>query len=366
MKSPDSNKIRLVLFVIVVGIIACYGSAKADFTFGEPVNLGQPINSGGSDHSACISTDGLSLYFTRGEGESEGEIWESCWVTSRINTEKVWGPPSNMGPTVNSPNFDGGPCTSADGLSLYFFSDRPGGLGAGDLWVSTRATVDDSWGSPIILEAIVNSAFDEYAPSISADGLELYFTSDRPGGSGNWDLWVTTRVTTNDNWQTPTNLGPTINSSAQDNWPGISPDGLVLFFGSNRSGGAGSWDLYMVRRSTREDPWGPPMNLGSEVNSTTWETGPKVSPDGSMLCFQSPRPGGFGSVDIWQAPIEPVVDLNSDGIVDSSDMCIIVDHWGTDEPLCDIGPMPWGDGIVDVQDLIVLAEHLFEEIPPAK
>ncbi len=60
--------------------------------------------------------------------------------------------------------------------------------------------------------------------------------------------------------------------------------------------------------------------------------------------------------------IIPVVDLNGDGIVDSADMCIMVDHWGTDEPLCDIGPMPWGDGIVNVQDLIVLAEHLFEDV----
>ena len=64
---------------------------------------------------------------------------------------------------------------------------------------------------------------------------------------------------------------------------------------------------------------------------------------------------------MWQSTITPIVDLNSDGIVDSADMCIMVDHWGTNEPLCDIGPMPWGDGIVDVQDLIVLAEHLFEE-----
>jgi hypothetical protein len=361
MKSSNINKIRLVLVVIVVVFIDSFGGAKADFTFGEPVNLGQPINSGGSDHSACISADGLYLYFTR--GEVAGEIWEACWVTSRITSENVWGPPSNMGPTVNSPNFDGGPSIAADGLSLYFFSTRPGGFGAGDLWVTTRATVDDSWNSPNILEAIVNSAFDEYAPCISADGLELYFTSDRPGGSGNWDLWVTTRTTTDDNWGEPVNLGSKINTSAQDNWPGISPDGLVLFFGSNRSGGVGSWDLYMARRATTKDPWGTPINLGSGVNSTTWETGPKVSPDGSMLCFQSPRPGGFGSVDIWQVSIEPVVDLNSDGIVDSSDMCIIVDQWGTDEPLCDIGPMPWGDGIVDVQDLIVLAEHLFEEIP---
>jgi hypothetical protein len=68
------------------------------------------------------------------------------------------------------------------------------------------------------------------------------------------------------------------------------------------------------------------------------------------------------NVMIGQPPIIPIVDFNGDGIVDADDMCIMVDYWGTDEPLCDICPMPWGDGIVDVQDLIVLAEHLFEEV----
>ena len=83
-----------------------------------------------------------------------------------------------------------------------------------------------------------------------------------------------------------------------------------------------------------------------------------------MLYFTSDRPGGYGNEDLWKAPIIPIVDLNTDGIVDASDMCIVVENWGTDNQLCDIGPMPWGDGIVDVEDLIVLAEHLFEEFPP--
>ena len=61
-----------------------------------------------------------------------------------------------------------------------------------------------------------------------------------------------------------------------------------------------------------------------------------------------------------------IIDLNNDGIVDSTDMAIMVDHWGTDNSLRDIGPMPWGDGVVDVEDLIVLAEHLFEEFPPTQ
>jgi len=89
---------------------------------------------------------------------------------------------------------------------------------------------------------------------------------------------------------------------------------------------------------------------------------PSLSPDQKTL-YVGIEGGGW---DVYEVPIVPIVDLNSDGIVDAADMCIIVDHWGTDEPLCDIGPMPWGDGIVDVQDLVVLAEHLFEEIPPVE
>ena len=88
------------------------------------------------------------------------------------------------------------------------------------------------------------------------------------------------------------------------------------------------------------------------------------SHDGSTLYFCSTRSGNLGGHygDMYQAPIIPIVDLNSDGIVDALDMCIIVDHWGEDYPLCDIGPTPLGDGIVDDQDLIVLAEHLFEAV----
>ena len=113
-------------------------------------------------------------------------------------------------------------------------------------------------------------------------------------------------------------------------------------------------------RPTIDDPWGEPINLGATVNNPGGGADPDISADGLTLYFGSvDRPGGYGDFDLWKAPIIPVVDLNGDGIVDSADMCIVVDYWGTDEPLCDVGPMPWGDGIVDVQDLKVLADHLF-------
>jgi Tol biopolymer transport system component/tetratricopeptide (TPR) repeat protein len=330
----------------------------ADFTFGEPINLGPAINSAGLDAAPSITADALEFYFHRfANGVAD------IWVARRETPDSEWGSASKLGPPINTDD-NGTPCISADGLSLYF--SQPSGYGSYDLWVTTRSTVDENWSAPVNLGATVNSASEEWHPTISTDGLELYFTSNRPGGHGSFDIWVSTRATTSDPWGTPVNLGPTLNTSASDEWTGISPDGLLLFFDSDRPGGLGRWDLYVARRTTREDPWGPPMNLGPVVNSASWEAGTRVSPDGSMLYFQCSHPGGFGASDIWQAPIIPIVDFNSDGIVDAADVCIMVEHWLTDYPLCDIGPMPWGDGIVDVQDLIVLAEHLFEEIPPVE
>ena len=105
------------------------------------------------------------------------------------------------------------------------------------------------------------------------------------------------------------------------------------------------------------------MRLG--ISGTGNFFSPTLSPDGSTLYFQAENAwGGYGKNDFWQVKFIPIVDFNGDGIVDADDMCIMVDHWGENYSLCDIGPSPLGDGIVDVQDLIVLAEHLFEEVFP--
>ena len=365
MKWLNGYRMRLVLIGFVsVFVLGGGGRLKADFIFGEPTNLGQVVNSSGTDSAPCISPDGLSLYFHSIRAGGFG--LRDLWVTARERTGDPWGEPVNLGPVVNSSAKDAQPSLSTDILTLFFHSLRPGGSGGADLWVTRRPTIFDSWATPVNLGPTVNSPYRDAAPSISADNLELYFLSDRPGGFGSNDIYVSTRATMDEPWGEPVNLGPVVNSSASDNHPSVSSDGLSLFFGSTRSGGYGGYDLWVTTRKTRNEPWGEPVNLGSTVNSSTGDGASNISADGLTLFFQATRPGGFGDLDIWQAPIIPIVDLNADGIVDSADMCIIVDHWGTDEPLCDIGPMPWGDGIVDVQDLIVLAEHLFEEFPPVE
>jgi len=147
-----------------------------------------------------------------------------------------------------------------------------------------------------------------------------------------------------------------VNSPSWDSGPDISSDGLKLFFDSTRPGGYGSTDIWVTSRATTDDPWGVPVNIGPIVNTSNDDHTACISADGSILYF-------YSNNYLRQAPIEPVVDFNGDGIVDALDICIMADHWHTDYQLCDIGPMPWGDGIVDVQDLIVLVEHLFEGIP---
>ena len=353
----------LVVFVAAI-VLSSGGKAKADFTFGTPTNLGPTVNSSSGDWSPSISADGLTLYFNSNRPGGYGDY--DLWVTKRPTVSDPWGTPVNLGPAVNSSAWEAFPSISADGLSLFFESPRTGGYGSFDLWVTTRATKDDDWGTPVNLGPSVNSSSSDATPGISADGLSLFFESTRSGGYGNFDLWVTTRTTPDADWSAPVNLGATVNSSAWDGGPRISADGLALFFMSRRTGGSGNYDLWITTRETTNDDWGIPINLGPTVNNSAGEVPGSISADGLLLFFDSDQPGGVGGVDMWQVPIEPVVDLNGDGIVDSADMCIMVDHWGTDEPLCDVGPMPWGDGIVDVQDLIVLAEHLFEEIPPAE
>ncbi|MFC1793659.1 hypothetical protein ACFL3Q_08755 [Planctomycetota bacterium] len=350
--------ISLVL-IVALGLVA--EVAIADYTFSEPVNLGSPVNSTAIDYGANPSADGLSLYFCSNRSGSYGHGPCDLWLATRPTINDPWQTPENLGPVVNGSAWDSGPSISADGLSLYFESNRSG---IWDIWVTTRETKDADWGEPVNLGPTFNSPTPDLGPSISADGLSLFFDSGRDGGYGMGDIWVARRATIDEPWEQPINMGLPVNTSDFDVQASMATDGLALFFSSNRSGNI---DLWYTTRAATSDTWEAPINLGNTVNSSVAENYPKISADGKTLYFSTEElPGGLGSNDQWQVSIEPVVDLNGDGIVDSADMCIMIGYWGTDESLCDIGPMPWGDGIVDVKDLIVLADHLFEEYPPVE
>ncbi len=351
MKWFGGSNIAAALIGFCVLSLVGGGNAEADFIWGTPTNLGPIVNTGSRDARPDISADGLAVYFN--SDRSGGYGGHDLYVTTRATTDDDWGPPVNLGPNVNSSATDNEPDISADGLTLYFSS-------GGEIWVATRTTTEDDWGPRVKLGPTVNSSGSNYGPSISADGLELFFTSGRPGGYGDSDLWVTTRETTQDEWGEPVNLGPKINSSVQDQSPSISSDGLMLFFDCGPDE-AGDWDLWVTRRATKSDPWGEPVNLGPAVNSSSWDCAPSVSDDGSTLVFWSSRPGGYGSSDVWQAPIIPIVNFNGDETVDIKDLLILIESWGQNDPAVDIGPTPLGDGIVDAADLEVFMAYWGQE-----
>ena len=267
--------------------------------FGTPENLGPVINTQAEELQPLPSTDGLSLFFKRRNAEGYLEYW----LATREMKDHSWKTTERF-TSLRSETILAG-VTTADGLEFYFYAS--GEHGASDIFVRKRATINDDWGQPINLGNVVNSPATEMSPAISPDGLELYFSdfynAVRPGGCGQEDLWVTKRTTRDDPWTKPVNLGSPFNGADMDSRPSLSADGLILLFDSVRPGGIGSSDIYMSRRVRIDAPWEEPVNLGPSVNTPAAEYFPHLSADGTILYWDSHRPGGCGNFDIWQVPI---------------------------------------------------------------
>ena len=293
--------------------------SATELTIGTPELLLGAVNTPDRERSPSISGDGLSLYFQRSEsfalnGNSGEQVDTELMVSTRSSTSDPWGPAVPLGAPISIGDHpETWPEISADGETLYFsdtsdppaaHDPRPGGQGLGDLWVTTKDG-PNQWQTPINLGAI-NSSSRDAAPELSADGLTLFFTSNRPGGSGEADLWMVERASESDPWQTPENLGPAINTQYIDAHPAISPDGLALAFSSNRSAeGADSFDIWIATRPSLNDPFSDPISLRGQLPDGFYGThSPEFSADGSTLYFDSRGSSLSNSFDLWEVSID--------------------------------------------------------------
>lgn len=247
--------------------------------------------------------DGRTLFLASNRGGGEGGI--DIWIATRTSPDDPWSDPVNAGVPVNSGADDFCPTMSRDGRQLYFVSTRSGGCGGADIYTARRQS-DGVFGALANLGCGINSAGDEASPfplTTAQGGVLLYFSSNRAGGfSATGDGNVTGD---SDLYQAPFHGGafgapvlvPEVNSASTDGQPNLRRDGLELVFFSNRAGGIGLNDLYSATR-TRPGGWGTPVNLGANVNTAANETRPSLSWDGHTLYFGSTRTGE-GSSDIY-------------------------------------------------------------------
>jgi hypothetical protein len=217
---------------------ACTNMGKARCAWGHPVYLGVPVNSSTNESAPHLSPNGRLLFFgsSRPGGSGPGDLYVSrrpC--TDADNPRCGWEAPVNLGPPVNTFEFEGGP--SIRGAELYFNRGNtpgatpvPGSVPA-DIYVSHIK--GDVFGTPILVRELSSSGFDQ-RPSIRFDGREIFLSSDRAHGVGSHDIWVSTRQGKGKPWAIPVNLGAPVNTQFEEQHPSISRDGTTLYFASRR------------------------------------------------------------------------------------------------------------------------------------
>jgi len=217
-----------------------------------------------------------------------------AWAQGRFRTP-VTVPGINLPPIVNEYH----PALTGDQLDIWWTSDRTGGLGGYDIWHASRPTIAAAWG-PAQNETVLNTNLQEQYISVSNDGTEIYISTNRPGGLGAYDLWKATRANRTSAWNPPVHV-PELNSTAQDEDPAlVGGDTLEIFFTSARAGTLGTGDLWRSTRPDRMSAWTTPVRV-AELATAQYDHSAAPSDDGLTLFFASLGLGGLGSSDFFVA-----------------------------------------------------------------
>jgi hypothetical protein len=238
-----------------------------------------------------LSADGRTLFFAVGVNGVD----ELIATATRSDRSAGFSSPAPLADIINSAGLDGSPLPSADGLSLYFYSTRPGGLGDRDVWLSRRADVGSAFAAPTLLAGVNSGALD-HLPWVSADELTMLLVTNRGGGVGLLDIWIARR---NSKGVGFSNIAPLngVNSTAIEGRAVLSNDALTIYFASERPGGFGAFDLWVATRGDSSGTFSQAMNLAA-LNSASFDQDPFLSADERELLFVS---GRDGRIRLWRS-----------------------------------------------------------------
>lgn len=251
------------------------------------------VNSTSYERDPTISADELTLWFSSGRPGSQGG---DVWVATRADRNLPFGVPV-LAAELNSAGAETRVSFTTNRLIAAIGSNRAGGEGGVDVWITTRATAADAWATPDRTGLdMVNDTNDQHDPFLSGDGLRLYYAPT----NGGQHIVVSSRATVSGNFGAPVTL---INSGVGDADPTLSPDERVMVYASNAPANVGG-ELWYVTRASSSGTFGTPAQL-TGVSTTSSEGDPSLSADGCHLYFSSTRPGGLGDYDLYVAEIAP-------------------------------------------------------------
>lgn len=269
-------------------------------------NLGPNINSIYHDYYPIISTDGKSLYFTSRD-RAGGSGGEDVWMS--VRTENGWLPAINLGQPINTPDHEGFVSLAPDNNMAFLYGNYRDSRGNGDIFYTTFEK--NGWSAVKNIGSSINTPDFEGDASISSDGKTLFFVSDRPGGVGeyrprdkyyhpdyNTDIYISFK--TDSVWSKPINLGSMINTPHCERGPILHPDNETLFFCSSGHPGLGDLDIFVSHKiGDYWTDWSEPENIGKDINTVNKDWGYSVHLSGEAVYFASVRDSGLGKSDIY-------------------------------------------------------------------
>jgi hypothetical protein len=283
------------------------------------INLGEGINSKYDDKNPCITADGKKMIFTSRRPETtssptdlkgDGKYFEGIYMTDLDSAGAGFTSVTKVPGSVNTPAHDACTSISPDGRQLFIYkndADKKESRG-GNVFVS-RIT-SGKWKAPESLGKPVNSSYWEGGACVSADGKRYFFSSERPDGQGQSDIWMVEKIG-KEQWGTPLNLGAEVNSPYDEAGMFLAPDGKTLFFCSNGPRSMGGYDVF--RTVYENGKWSMPENLGYPINSSGKEGQLTISADARTAYISSDRPGGMGESDLYKIDLKDYAILEKGG-----------------------------------------------------
>jgi outer membrane protein OmpA-like peptidoglycan-associated protein/tetratricopeptide (TPR) repeat protein len=256
----------------------------------EPVNLGPSINTQYDEYWPSLSADESMLVYTMllpidpKNPAFQGNRQEDLYYSRYENGH--WMPAQDVGSPPNTSDNEGAQSISGNGMFMVFTGCmRDDGYGLCDLYFSENR--NGTWTVPKNIGPPISTRYSEKQPALSSDGRILYFSSNRPGGYGQYDLWMSVRGD-DGAWSRPVNMGKSINTEGYDQSPFMHPDNKTLYFSSTGWPGMGGYDIFLSRK-TSDSTWSEPMNLGYPINTFHDEQGLIVNSRANMAYFSSNR-----------------------------------------------------------------------------